>query len=177
MHIPNGAIHAPNPPCKHSASQSTCKRHANILPRILPGIKHSLKLRQRLARTTALNSIQTTRDKHFLTVLSQDPGCTLRGTVHLLQVTPTLKQNKQTKKKGGGRGERRRQKKAPKQTNNPPKNLTKYYIAGKSFICSCSSTLRNIMPAVRKVIIKSVRLAKAIFHWAETSYYTAREAV
>lgn len=57
------------------------------------------------------------------------------------------------------------------------KKLTQYYVAGNSFIYSCSSTLSNTMPAIRRVIIKSVRLAKAVFHWAETSYYTANEIV
>lgn len=112
------------------------------------------KMGQCLARATMLHCIQTTMDKHFLTAFSQDPGCTLRGTVHLLKATPEPKQKEKKKKK-----------------------LTQYYIAGNSFIYSCSSTLSNTMPAIRRVIIKSVRLAKAVFHWAETSYYTANEIV
>lgn len=76
----------------------------------------------------------------------------------MLKVTPALK--KKRVKEG-------------KKISQP----SKYYVAGNSFICSHSSTLSNTMPAIGRVIIKSVRLAKAIFLWAETSYYTASKIV
>lgn len=56
------------------------------------------KMGQCLARATMLHCIQTTMDKHFLTAFSQDPGCTLRGTVHLLKATPEPKQKEKKKK-------------------------------------------------------------------------------
>lgn len=152
-HIPN---HAWNP--MHCVRALTVMRKTCQLPAWdRTGIKPS-KLGQRLARATTINYTPTTRDKHILTAFSQDSGCTLRGTVYLLKVTLALK-----KKKEGGEGK--------------VSQLNRYCFAGKSFVYFCSSTSSNTTPAIGRVIIKSIRHAEEIFHWAKTSHYAAGEIV